>query len=96
MTKPKPKYTIVPNGESITPLQSAMAKLSDDSSKSTHLSPRECAAVLDYIGNLETDKQELNKTLQYWERGFYRFGDDGNTFWGDDNWPEGDVWEEEE
>lgn len=60
MTEPKPRYTIVPNPEPITPLESAMAKMGDTSSKMTHLSPRECAAVLEYIRDLETDSAELN------------------------------------
>lgn len=47
MTEPKPRYTIIPNPPAITPLESAMAKLTEDDSKSIHLSPREAAAVVE-------------------------------------------------
>lgn len=55
---------IVPGPQPMTPLESALAKLCDDSSKITHLEPRESAALADYIYRL--NMIDLCETIEKW------------------------------
>ena len=59
MTEPSAKYTIVPNPEPITALQSALDKLNDDSSKMVHLEPRQVKALRKHLDELKRENAEL-------------------------------------